>query len=376
MHLLHLLAVLSLLPLLPRVLSAPTDTFLINPLCKSPKIRKEWRTLSIKERKSYTNAIKCLHSRPGKLLGLYPGSKTRFEDFATAHKLRTPKAHWTGQFLIWHRLFLAEFERVLEEECGYKGGQPYWDYTIDAATGNFTHSVIFDHDHGFGGNGPYTGYPKLPELGLWGGGCVDTGPFKDFKYSVSPKFTFYEENPKRCLIRNMNMTYQDAILQKHEDVVMKQTNFYGMTARLEGLPFGIETTLHAGGHFVVGAAGSNGTAAEVWTSNLEPLFYLHHANLDRIWWEWQHLKPEYKWSHNGFLQSRFPNALADDKEHGLEEGPLEWDTEVDLAGLPGKFVKGNVGEMLSTWGEVSPGGQKSPLCYLYGKSPKKHAVGW
>ena len=24
----------------------------------------------------------------------------------------------------------------------------------------------------------------------------------------------------------------------------------------------------------------------------DPLFYLHHANVDRIWWEWQMLDPE------------------------------------------------------------------------------------
>jgi len=37
--------------------------------------------------------------------------------------------HFTGHFLPWHRSFTHRFERALREECGFKGGQPYWDWT-------------------------------------------------------------------------------------------------------------------------------------------------------------------------------------------------------------------------------------------------------
>lgn len=28
-----------------------------------------------------------------------------------------------------------------------------------------------------------------------------------------------------------------------------------------------------------------------WVSPNDPLFFLHHANIDRIWWEWQQKDP-------------------------------------------------------------------------------------
>ena len=38
--------------------------------------------------------------------------------------------HQTGYFLPWHRLYVQSFEDALRTKCGYKGVQPYWDWTI------------------------------------------------------------------------------------------------------------------------------------------------------------------------------------------------------------------------------------------------------
>jgi len=42
-------------------------------------------------------------------------------------------------------------------------------------------------------------------------------------------------------------------------------------------------TLHVGGHFSVG--GDPG--GDVYVSTNDPLFFLHHGMIDRIWWLWQ-----------------------------------------------------------------------------------------
>jgi tyrosinase len=63
---------------------------------------------------------------------------------------------------------------------------------------------------------------------------------------------------------------------------MQQTNFADMESYLEGgsVP-GEWAALHAGGHFIMGGLmpqGTYTTSGDVWTSSLEPVFYLHHAN--------------------------------------------------------------------------------------------------
>lgn len=53
-----------------------------------------------------------------------------------------------GQFLHIHRAYLAGYERVLREECGYKGPTPYWGEQKDAS--NFENSATLK---AFGGEG-------------------------------------------------------------------------------------------------------------------------------------------------------------------------------------------------------------------------------
>jgi tyrosinase len=42
--------------------------------------------------------------------------------------------------------------------------------------------------------------------------------------------------------------------------------------------------LHAAGHFAMG-----GDAGDIFSSPNDPVFFLHHAMLDRVWWLWQAL---------------------------------------------------------------------------------------
>ena len=42
--------------------------------------------------------------------------------------------------------------------------------------------------------------------------------------------------------------------------------------------------LHAGAHFVLG-----GDADDLFASPVDPVFFLHHAMVDRVWWLWQAL---------------------------------------------------------------------------------------
>lgn len=82
-------------------------------------------SLSVKERKNYIAAVKCLQSKPAKTpQELVPGAKTRFDDFVATHINQTMAIHYTANFLSWHRYFTWLYEEALRNECGYTGTQP------------------------------------------------------------------------------------------------------------------------------------------------------------------------------------------------------------------------------------------------------------
>lgn len=53
----------------------------------------------------------------------------------------------------------------------------------------------------------------------------------------------------------------------------------------EGVP---ELGVHGGGHYATG--GDPGR--DFYVSPGDPIFWSHHANIDRVWWIWQMLDPE------------------------------------------------------------------------------------
>lgn len=72
---------------------------------KNMKVRKEWfvedssynnpcfflltsryrRTLANSDKLSYINAVKCLMGKPAQLSSVFPGSKSRYDDFVALH---------------------------------------------------------------------------------------------------------------------------------------------------------------------------------------------------------------------------------------------------------------------------------------------------
>ncbi|KAL3422023.1 FAD binding domain containing protein [Phlyctema vagabunda] len=149
-------------------------------------VRREWTTLLPKERKAYTDAVRCLQNKPALSDPVaVPGAKSRYDDFVAVHINNTFTIHATANFLTWHRLFTWTYEKALREECGYAGYQPYWNWAKTAI--DPINSPMFDGSaYSMGGNGvfaPHNCTNALPNNlncippGV-GGGCVETGPFK------------------------------------------------------------------------------------------------------------------------------------------------------------------------------------------------------
>ncbi|KAH6889590.1 monooxygenase [Coprinopsis sp. MPI-PUGE-AT-0042] len=254
-----------------RLLSALGTASTTRAKCTNLRLRKEWRDLSTAERVDY---IRC-----GQVT-THAGVKTRFDEFQACHIDLTDTVHQVGHFLAWHRQFMTMYATAMREECGYQGPATYWDWSRDAdGTGRMVDSPVFDPVTGFGGDGvPGTynppnnpGNPTFPGFpGMPGGtqGCVGTGAFNTSIVRLGPA---------------VNDNMKSSVTSANVRAVLSRTTFESFRTSLENGGQGINGMgIHGGGHGVVG-----GEMMNPYSSPADPLFYLHHGNLDRIWWKWQ-----------------------------------------------------------------------------------------
>ncbi|KAH7355704.1 hypothetical protein BKA66DRAFT_540064 [Pyrenochaeta sp. MPI-SDFR-AT-0127] len=269
-------------------------------------IRREWSTLAPWEKTDYINAVKCLAKKPAKTpAGVAAGAKNRYDDFVATHINQTLSIHGTGNFLTWHRYFTWAYEQVLRNECGYKGYQPYYNWPWWA--NDPLKSPIFDGSNfSMSGDGEYVAgrngtcipskdacFITIPPAN--GGGCIKSGPFKDWSINLgpvapalegitpNPEFTGLGYNP-RCLRRDISKfaaaSTTDAevssLIKNSKDILTFATTMQGnFAAGFLGV--------HTGGHFVIGGD----TGGDLFASPGDPAFFLHHAMIDRTYWTWQ-----------------------------------------------------------------------------------------
>lgn len=179
-------------------------------------------------------------------------------------------------------------------------------------------SPLFDgSDTSLGGDGEFIpGHPP-PFPGVptgSGGGCV-SGFLSDFSVNLGPsgRPDPLKHNP-RCLKRDLNTDICAlwASLRNTTDVIIDAPNIEAFQALLQGdkryppaAPLGIG--VHGGGHFAIsefpipwdgsrereekltnpGIGGDPG--GDFYWSPLEPGFYLHHGQIDRLYFVWQNL---------------------------------------------------------------------------------------
>ncbi|TVY44172.1 Tyrosinase-like protein [Lachnellula occidentalis] len=279
-------------------------------------VRREWGNLTNSERSNYTNAVLCLMSTPAKTDATQvPGAKTRYDDFLYQHINQTLTIHNTANFLSWHRWFVYTYEQALRNECGYTGYQPVSIVFQTSAMPYLTkssiaadpiNSPIFDGgDYSLSGNGVYEAHNCTEGLPTdlscipagQGGGCIYSGPFKNSTVHLGPVSPTLAEseivtsenngtiyNP-RCLKRDVSSwvstrwSTEDnstTLITENSDIDSFQTTMQGnFTAGSYGV--------HGAGHFTIG--GDPG--GDIYTSPGDPVFWLHHGQIDRTWWIWQ-----------------------------------------------------------------------------------------
>ncbi|KAI8273837.1 hypothetical protein K4K60_010390 [Colletotrichum sp. SAR11_57] len=290
----HLSSAIVTLVTLHNVLAAPSGN-VNSEGCKDPLIRQEWRQTTMEQRLDYIAAMRCLMSLPSETSGQWAGAKSRYDDFQGLHISVTEQVHFTGTFLPWHRWMLYLFESELRNKCSYQGALPYWDIGLDNTAETFVNSPIFDDVYGFGGNGPYIQDVSDPEEfptktpteipNRTGGGCVQQGPFANLTVPMGVgNSTKY--NP-HCLRRDFSPTLvatamSDEIIRR----TLSATTFDEFNYHMQGYSFELSgMTIHAGMHLGIG--GQVGENADMYSSPGDPIFYLVHGAVDKLWNDWQ-----------------------------------------------------------------------------------------
>ncbi|KAH7115400.1 monooxygenase [Dactylonectria estremocensis] len=218
--------------------------------CEDPAVRKEWRSLTDSEKSNYLEAVQCLKTTPSRLSN--SNSTSLFDDFPNLHRQLDLEIHLVGVFLPWHRWFIQLYEDALRDECNYTGYATYWDWSLDYQD-PFS-SAVFDAELGFGGDGDSST------------GCVTDGPFKDLQVSTPND---------HCLQRS----FTASVFEEYASPgLVNETLDIGLYSLFRPA---LENGLHRSAH-----GGLGGDMLQNYSPN-DPIFYLHHGNIDRIWWEWQ-----------------------------------------------------------------------------------------
>jgi tyrosinase len=148
------------------------------------------------------------------------------------------------RFLPWHRLYLYYYERTLRKLSGNPNfALPYWDYfdyPADATKGNLL----------------------LPPL-VTEGGSVEKNSFFDGLRTLGLNERMVSMTPD-------NATATDAFAEPL---------FVGFSNVLEGEP-------HGAMHCAVGNGCTTPHIGWVPVAGNDPVFYMHHANIDRLWQCW------------------------------------------------------------------------------------------
>ncbi|CBQ72274.1 conserved hypothetical protein [Sporisorium reilianum SRZ2] len=291
--------------------------------CTSIVQRVNWNTLSPAQKDAYFDAVKCLKTKPSQTS--FDASKNLYDDFPSIHIQQDHHIHFVAAFLPWHRRFVQARERALQS-CGYHGPTPYWDWTKAADTGNPQVDPIFSIDDGFGGNGDPDHDQTVTQ------GPLPTSPLTSRQAGSDDEILYephllrrnFEDNP--YLFDNFNST---AVAKGQTISAFNDYRYY-----LEGTPHGAVHQYIAG------------DMAPVSSPN-EPLFFLHHAAIDRLWALWQDMDPSKRLTD---YAGNLPGA--DDKD-----GPFDAAIEDILPSFGGLIDQVPVSAVMNT--------RAGDLCYEY-----------
>src|SRR5215470_6262983 len=167
--------------------------------------------------------------------------------------------HGSWFFLSWHRGYLFSFEKIMaakvKELTGDDWALPYWNY-LDPSNPNAR---------------------RVPDAFLADG---TANPLK--KYPRRPGLTMLQPGPRDAF--SLAAQDEDDFLVGNDGSIGYGGGITGDFAQFSGSTGDVENNPHNTVHRLIG--GDNGFMADPILAGLDPIFWLHHANVDRLWQAW------------------------------------------------------------------------------------------
>ncbi|MFL5385902.1 MAG: tyrosinase family protein [Longimicrobiaceae bacterium] len=210
--------------------AAPAQT-----ICLNVRTRKNIYCLSASSPDvvSYCTAVAVMKARPASDPTSWEAQRAiHWTNLVPLTLIYNQCQHGTAFFLSWHRMYLYWFERIVRAASGNSNfALPYWGYTP-------------------------TGARNLPSM---------------FRIPAGSGNPLYDGT------RNFASNNGDPMPASLVDpgFALLELAFYDFQGELENTP-----------HNVVHTPGVQGNMGSVPTAALDPIFYLHHAMIDRLWEVW------------------------------------------------------------------------------------------
>lgn len=229
------------------------------------EVRKNAASLSDAEWARFMGAVvKLKHTFPG-------GSNVSvYDSFVALHRAVTgltgaqtrDGAHGGPSFLSWHREYICRFERALQQ-IDSAVTLPYWNWGLGAL--EETTSLFVDERIGRMGAGGASNFEI--ETGYL---TESPNTFNPLGWTVHPSVRPFGTALQRNPTLDTGVGWPTATTVNN---ILSQSTFSAFRPALEG-PHG---TVHI----------RVGRDMRTMTSPNDPIFFLHHAQVDRIWAKWQ-----------------------------------------------------------------------------------------
>jgi hypothetical protein len=254
------------------LIASPTEA--AKPRCQpgsaQVRLRKEWRTLSATEKAAYFAGFDAVIRS-----GFY-------DELANTHQLHNNYIHGNPLFLPWHRAFTVELEIEMRKTAGPQFALPYWDWGFDSQAPEMA-PIWGDNPDQFGR----------------GNGCVTTGHFAGRRTVYPRRGACLSREFARSGGRRMDpVTSTDRL-----NAIISQSRSYDSFRRA------LEINPHGGVHVAIG-----GDMA-VMTSPNDPIFFLHHAMVDKVWNDWQKMNGGRNKNQYGGSQTNYRSDLRFSGSH-------------------------------------------------------------